>query len=342
MSTAHDEGGGLAVATPSAGSAPAKRRRPAPLTHIPSRYAIIGVWAAMILAYSLAEPNLFPHVATYQSIFNSQEPLVFMTMALLCTIVIGEFVDLSVPAVFGFGATIFPVLVVNHGWGVWPAALAAVIATTLVGAVNAYLIVKVHVNTIVVTLGMSTLLEGLSLWISNDNTISGIPSGFQSIANEDVGGLPISFYYGVVLVLGFAYLLAYTPLGRHMRFVGASREVSRLSGVRVDRIRFGSFVFAGLLSGIGAVISVAAIGGYNATSADQNLLPVFAAVFLGTAIFEPGRFNPLGTFAGIYFLETGILGLQLLSSQVWIEPVFYGGVLVVAVTISTILHRRTT
>jgi ribose transport system permease protein len=126
-----------------------------------------------------------------------------------------------------------------------------------------------------------------------------------------------------------------------MRFVGASREVSRLSGVRVDRIRFGSFVFAGLLSGIGAVISVAAIGGYNATSAAQNLLPVFAAVFLGTAIFEPGRFNPLGTFAGIYFLETGILGLQLLSSQVWIEPVFYGGVLVVAVTISTVLHRRT-
>src|SRR5580700_5745188 len=92
------------------------------------------------------------------------------------------------------------------------------------------------------------------------------------------------------VALAFAYLLAFTPLGRHMRFVGASREVSRLSGVRVDRIRFGSFVFAGLLSGVGSVIAVAAIGGYNATTSDSYLLPVFAAVFLSTAIFEPGRF----------------------------------------------------
>ena len=81
--------------------------------------------------------------------------------------------------------------------------------------------------------------------MSDLNTISGLPAGFQKIALFDVGGLPVSFYYGVILVLGFGYLLAFTPLGRHMRFVGASREVSRLSGVRVDRIRFGSFVFAG-------------------------------------------------------------------------------------------------
>ena len=51
-----------------------------------------------------------------------------MTMALMCTIIVGEFVDLSVPAVFGFGATILPVLVVNHGWNVWPASIVAVVA----------------------------------------------------------------------------------------------------------------------------------------------------------------------------------------------------------------------
>jgi ribose transport system permease protein len=168
-------------------------------------------------------------------------------MALLCTICVGEFVDLSVPAVFGFAATILPVLVVFHGWNVWLAAIVAVLGGVAAGVVNAYLLVKVGVNTIVVTLGMATFLEGISLWISSDNTISGLPSGFQKIATVSIFGLPIAFYYGVILVLGFAYLLAFTPLGRHMRFVGASREVSRLSGVRVNRIRFGSFVFAGLL-----------------------------------------------------------------------------------------------
>jgi ribose transport system permease protein len=187
---------------------------------------------------------------------------------------------------------------------------------------------------------MSTLLLGISLWMSDLNTISGLPASFAKIALLRAAGLPVSFFYGIAVILGFGYLLAFTPLGRHMRFVGASREVSRLSGVRVDRIRFGSFVFAGLLSGIGAVIAVAALGGYNPTTSDSYLLPVFASVFLGTAIFEPGRFNPLGTWVGIYFLATGILGLQLLGLQAWVSPVFYGGVLMIAVTISTLLHRR--
>jgi len=345
MDTARNKGRDGAVAAPEAPAGPAghaapPRRNRFAVSHLAPRFAILAVWAAMIAVYCGTESNLFPHAGTFQTIFGSQQPLVFMTMALMCTIVVGEFVNLSVPAVFGFGATILPVLVVNHGWNVWPASIVAVAGCALVGAVNGYLVVRVGVNTIVVTLGMSTLVEGVSLWMSDLNTISGMPSGFQKIALFDVGGLPVSFYYGVVLVLGFGYLLAFTPLGRHMRFTGASREVSRLSGVRVDRIRFGSFVFAGLLSGVGSVIAVAAIGGYNATTSDSFLLPVFAAVFLSTAIFEPGRFNPLGTLVGIYFLETGILGLQLLGLQSWVSQVFYGGILVIAVTISTLLHRR--
>jgi ribose transport system permease protein len=348
MDTARKRGRDVAVADPEAPAGPASPASHAPLrrrlggSQLGPRFAILVVWAAMIAVYWGTESALFPHVGTFQTIFGSQQPLVFMAMALMCTIVVGEFVDLSVPAVFGFGATILPVLVVNHGWNVWAASIVAVAGCVLVGAVNGYLVVNVGVNTIVVTLGMSTLIEGVSLWMSDLNTISGMPSGFQKIALFDLGGLPVSFYFGVVLVLGFAYLLAFTPLGRHMRFVGASREVSRLSGVRVDRIRFGSFVFAGLLSGVGAVIAVAAIGGYNATTSDSFLLPVFAAVFLSTAILEPGRFNPLGTLVGIYFLETGILGLQLLGLQSWVSQVFYGGILVIAVTISTLLHRRAT
>lgn len=253
-------------------------------------------------------------------------------MALLCTITVGEFVDLSVPAVFGTSATILPVLVVNHHWGVWPAAVAAVLAALLVGVVNGVLVVVAGVNTIVVTLGMGTLLEGISLWMSDLNTISGLPASFGKIALTSVAACRSRFFYGVLLVAGFAYLMAFTPLRWHMRFVGASREVSRLSGARVNRIRFGSFVAASALSGVGAVIAVAALGGYNPTTSDSYLLPVFAAVFLGTAIIEPGRFNPVGTFIGIYFLETGILGLQLLGLQAWVSPVFYGGVLVIAVT----------
>jgi ribose transport system permease protein len=342
MDAGRQDDGAVTSVSPAGGTAvQAPPRRASRVWDLGARYAVVAVWAAMIAVYAAAEPGLFFRVPTFQTIFSSQQPIVFMAMALLCTVCVGEFVDLSVPFVFGFSATILPVLVVTHGWGVWPASIVAAAAAVAVGAVNGVLVVVAGVNTIVVTLGMGTLLEGISLWMSDLNTISGLPAGFGKIALQDVGGLPVSFYYGVVLVAGFAYLLAFTPLGRHMRFVGASREVSRLSGVRVSRIRFGSFVAAGAMSGVGAVIAVAALGGYNSTTSESYQLPIFAAVFLGTAVIEPGRFNPIGAFIGIYFLETGILGLQLLGLQTWVSPVFYGGVLVIAVTISTLLRRRT-
>ena len=85
----------------------------------------------------------------------------------------------------------------------------------------------------------------------------------------------------------------------------------------------------------------ATLGGYDPSSSQNYLLPAFAAVFLGTAAIQPGKFNPFGAFIGIFFLQTGIVGLQLAGLTGYIEDLFYGGTLVVAVTISTLVRRRT-
>jgi ribose transport system permease protein len=71
------------------------------------------------------------------------------------------------------------------------------------------------------------------------------------------------------------------------------------------------------------------------------LLPTVSAVFLGTAAIRPGRFNPVGTFIGVYFLATGILGLEELGLAGWISDVFYGAALIIAVMLTTLLRRRT-
>jgi ribose transport system permease protein len=304
------------------------------------RFAIVGVWVLLIVVYALAEPGQFLTTGTFQTIFSSQQALVFLTAALLCTICVGEFVDLSVPSILGLSAVLVPVLNVQHGWNVWLASAVALAVAVLAGAVNGWLVVYLGVNTIVVTLGMATLLLGVALWVTHLTAVSGLSSGFSKIALQSVGGLPVSFFEGAALMLVFAYLLAATPLGRNMRFVGANREVSRLAGVRVPRIRFGAFVFAGLICGVGGVLSTAATGGFDPTVSQSYLLPTFASTFLGTAIIQPGRFNPLGTFVAVYFLATGILGLQLLGVAGWVADVFYGGVLVAAVTISTLLRTR--
>jgi ribose transport system permease protein len=306
-----------------------------------SRWAILGVWAAMAGVYAAVEPHQFLQVGTVQTIFGSQEALVFISLGLLATLIVNEF-DLSFASMQGLAATLVPVLVVEHGWNPVAASAVAVLATVTAGAVNGFLVVKAGVDRIVVTLGMANVLLGLALALANLSTVSGLSPGFARLANQEVLGLPVSFYYGLAATLGFAYVLRFTPLGRHIAFVGANREVARLAGVRVDRIRFGSYVVSGLFSGIGGVLLVASVGGYDPTSSVIYLPAGITAVFLGMAAVRPGQFNPIGMFIGVYLLATGVLGLQLLGYTGWVEDVFYGAVLIIAVTVSALLHRRTT
>ncbi len=307
---------------------------------ISERYAVVALWGVMIAVYSIVEPSNFDTHGTFQTIFGSQAALVFLSMAFLCTVIVGDFVDLSVTSILGLSATVVPVLSVLHGWNVALASVLAVAIGVGAGAINGFLVVYMGVNTIVVTLGMQTLLSGIALAIAHLSAVSGLSTSFGNIALANIGGLPISFFYGIALALLFAYVLGFTPLGRHMRFVGANREVSRLAGVRVNRIRFGAFVAAGALCGIGGVVITAGNGGFDPGSSITYLLPTVSAVFLGTAVVRPGRFNPLGTLIGIYFLATGILGLQELGYGDWISDVFYGTALIVAVLLTTLLRKR--
>jgi ribose transport system permease protein len=318
----------------------ATRDWPGLLKDLGTRSAIVWIWAGMILLFTLLEPDLFFRASTFQTIFSSQQPLVFLTLGLMCTISVGEEVDLSICSVLGLTATMIPVLVVDHGWSVGAASVVGVAAAVAAGTVNAIFVVGLGVNVIVVTLGSGTLILGITLWMSHLGQAVGLSNSFGNIDLANVLGLPISFFYGIVLVLLFAYFLACTPTGRRMRFVGANPIVARLSGIRVNHIRFGAFVIGGLFCGLGGLLVTAGTGGFDPSTSQNYLLPSFATVMLGTAVIQPGRFNPVGTFVAIYFLATGILGLELLGAAGWVSDVFYGGALVIAVTIATLLKRR--
>ncbi|MFJ4818108.1 ABC transporter permease [Streptomyces sp. NPDC088801] len=309
------------------------------LKSLPSRYAILGAWVLLSLLYAFLVPDLFLTVGTFQTIFGSQSALVFISIALICTFVIGEF-DLSVASMLGLAATVVPVLTVLHDVHVVVACVIAVACSTAAGAINGYFIVFLGINPIVVTLGMSTLLLGIAMKISNLTSVTGLSDSFATFSTYPILELPISFYYGVALTIAAAYILAFTPLGRRMRFVGANREVARLAGIHVGRIRFGAFTAAGAICGLGGVLLASTVGGYDASQSGSFLLPAFSATFLGTAIVRPGRFNPIGSWIAVYFLVTGIVGLQLLGYTGWISQVFYGAILVLAVTVSTLVRRR--
>jgi ribose transport system permease protein len=301
------------------------------------RFSLILIWLLMgAVFFVLADVPLSNFL---QGIFARQTPLVFLGMAVVATMAVGEF-DLSFPSIYALSGSTVAALVVLHGWSFPVAALAAVALALLFGAVNAVLVVRAGINSVIVTLGLGSVAIGLGGWISKETSVSGLDFGLSNIALARVLGLPMIFWYGLVLVIVFAYVMNATPLGRHILFVGANREVARLAGIPVTYVRVGAWLTSALLCGVAGVVTAAGLGGFNATSAREYFLPAFASVFLGTVAMVPGRFNPLGMFVAVYFLITGIFGLQLLGYQGWVTDVFYGGVLVAAVAASALVQRR--
>lgn len=305
-----------------------------------SRYALLAVWAVMAGIFGGLKPHTFFTVSAGQGIFGSQSALLLLSVAALCTFVVGEF-DLSFAGVMGLSATMVPVLTGLHHMNLGLACFLALLAAVGCGLLNAFFIVKLGVPSLIVTLGTASLFLGIAELISSSNTVSVSSKTFTEIAQHHLLGLPLSFYYGLVACIVFAYVLSWTPIGRHVIFVGANREVARLAGINVDRVRAASYVVAGLVAGLAGVLLVASIGGFDATGSSSYLLPALAAVFLGTAIVRPGQFNPMGTFLGIYFLETGIYGLQLMGYSGWVVDAFYGTGLVLAVTAASLIRSRT-
>jgi ribose transport system permease protein len=186
---------------------------------------------------------------------------------------------------------------------------------------------------------MGTLLQGLALGL-NANAVPNLAQGLVDVMRSTILGVQIAFYVGLALTTITWYVYRYTPLGRYLYFVGAGREVARLAGLRVDAIRAGSLLTSSLAAALAGIMLVGLLGSADPNVGPSFLLPAFAAAFLGATVLQPGRFNPWGTFIAVYFLVTGITGLQLLGLSSWIENVFYGGSLVTAVAVAQILGRR--
>ncbi len=122
--------------------------------------------------------------------------------------------------------------------------------------------------------------------------------------------------------------------------IGQSREVARLTGVRVNRQRSWAFIIGAAIAGIAGIAYAATNGTVDPTAGSALILPAYAAVFLGATAIKPGRINALGALVAVYFLATGTAGLELLGAQSYIQQIFYGAALVVAITIPKVNRDR--
>ncbi len=308
-------------------------------TEFLEKYALIGIWLAIVIIFSLIEPDTFFTTRNFRIIFGSQTVLLVLTLGLVVSLAVSEF-DLSIGAMLAFAYQTTVVLDVSQGWPVGLAILVVLLAGLAFGLLNAVIIVGIGVHSIIATLATGTLLTGFIQLITDNKIITGVSSDLIGAINTRFLGLPLITYYGLGICVVLWYALQHTPIGRYLYFVGQGKEVARLAGVNVQAVRVGALVAAALAATIAGIM----LAGVRGSSTPENgavwLLPAYAAAFLGATSINPGRFNAWGAFVAVYFLVTGFTGLQLAGLSSWVQDVFNGGVLLVAVALSQIAQRR--
>jgi ribose transport system permease protein len=302
-------------------------------------YAVFVAFAVVIAAYSVIIPETFFTTGNLQSIINSQAVLLLVTLGLVVPLVTGEF-DLSIGSMLEFSAILLTFLIADQDWSTGTAIAVAVGAGAVVGVVNGFCVVWLGIGAFIATLATGTILVGGSLAISNGQIVTGVSEGLSSAVNAEFLGLQMPVFVAIGFAVLLWYVLEHTPVGRHLYFVGAGPDTARLAGLPIDRLRFGAFVVSGIVSALAGVLAAGSFGGSFPGFGASFLLPAYAAAFLGATAIKGGRFNSWGTVVALYFVVTGVTGLQLMGAQSWVNQVFNGVALLGAVAFARLSVSR--
>lgn len=303
-----------------------------------SRYAVLVVLLALTLTFCILMPRTFASVGNFRVMASSQTVVLILAIGATIVLRVGEF-DLSLGNLMAFSAVLLGVLY-DRGLGGVGSVLTVLAAGLLVGLVNGFMVVKIGVSSLVATLGMFSILAGATFALTNGRRADTYPVALDTFANKTLLGLPLMTYYGWFAVLVVWYVCERTALGRRLLFIGGNRDSARLAGIRVDRIRMGSFVAASGFATFAGIVIAGSLGSVDPGIGASFLLAPFAAAFLGATTISPGRYNAVGTLAGLYLLTVGITGLQLLGGAIWVPDVFNGMALLFAVSLGLLAGRR--
>ncbi|BCW45366.1 ABC transporter permease [Arthrobacter sp. StoSoilB5] len=330
-----------ATATKSTPSGPVKTAVPQEslFRRLTYKYAVLGVLIFVVAFFSIAAPETFFTFENLRVVTSSQSVLIIAALGLVIPFAAGEF-DLSFGPMIAWSSIVLAVLNVQLGLPGEVAIPIAVGSTMLWGLLNSYFIVKIGISSMITTLGMGTVITGLTLAVSGSQVIAGAPAFLNQIATTQLFGLPLPVYLAFLLAVIVWLFMEHTPLGRYIYFTGEGREVARLSGLPTDRIRVFALTSSAFFCGLAGVLNVGRLGSADPNLGASFLLPGAAAVFLGATVIKPGRFNAWGTVIAVFLVVTGVTGLQMLGGAGWLENVFNGAALVLAVSFAAIVSRK--
>jgi ribose transport system permease protein len=315
-------------------SVPSSSPRPRPRRMWWSANNISGiyVWIAIICLFGVWRPSLFLTQDTAKEILNQSGITGIVALSLVVPLASGLF-DLSIGATVGLTAIGTTWLLQDTSWSVGPVILVALAMALVVGLVNALVVVGFGIDSFIGTLAMGGIIDAIGIAISGNQTLGGRIAGQPGydIAGLNFYGITAPVFYMFLIMVVIGIVLERFQVGRFWYAIGYDREVARLAGIRVKTAEAGSLIISSLLAGAAGILLAGRLGTTTPLLGDAYLLPAFAAVFLGSTQFRPGRYNAWGTVLAVLLLGTGQYGLILVGAPQWSPNVFQGAALIIAV-----------
>jgi ribose transport system permease protein len=299
------------------------------------RISAVYLWILFMVLFGILAGDTFLTSTTYNLVFSGGVVTCVLALAFLVPLACAQY-DLSIGALMSLSLALMVYLSIHSGLPPALMAVVAVFACMCVGAVSGFIIVRLHVNSFIATLGVSQVLLAAVLLISDNKQLVGeFPESWSNAGVENLFGVPIVMYYLIAISLVLWYVLEFTRIGRYLFATGGNVEAARLSGVKTDRMIWLSLVASGGLAGLAGVIYSMRSGVFSSTVGPGYLFPAVAAVFLGASQLSQ-RPNVWGTLIAYFALAFGIQGLLLSASSagVWSQPLFQGVSLIIAVALA--------
>lgn len=303
-------------------------------------YGLVILTVLLILLFSLLLPDTFPTMLNLKSIIAAKTIIAILSLAAMIPMACGR-IDLTI----GYGIVLWHILAISlqtmYGFP-WPVAVLVVLALgALTGLFNGLLVEVAKIDSFIATLGTGTVIYALALWHTGGRQMIGVlPDGFYALNSTMLFGLPITGFYVMALAIIMWVVLEYLPIGRYLYAIGANPKAAALNGIPVRRFVMGAFIASGTLSAVAGVLLASKLRIGQASVGLEYLLPALVGAFLGSTTIKPGRVNVWGTMIGVIILAVGIAGIQQFGGSFFVEPLFNGVTLLVAIGIAGYAQRR--
>lgn len=303
-------------------------------------YGLVILTGLLIVLFSVLLPDTFPTVLNLRSIVANKTIIAILSLAAMIPMACGR-IDLTI----GYGIVLWHILAISLQtmFGLpWPLAVVIVLALgAATGFLNGVLVEVARIDSFIATLGTGTVIYALALWHTGGRQVIGVlPDGFYALNGTMLFGLPITGYYVLVLALVMWIVFEYLPVGRYIYAIGANPKAAALNGIPVRRFVVMAFITSGTLSALAGVLLASKLRIGQASVGLEYLLPALVGAFLGSTTIKPGRVNVWGTMIGVIILAVGIAGIQQFGGSFFVEPLFNGVTLLVAIGIAGYAQRR--